>query len=113
MGDDSAGHHGLPGARRGDEHTSVVTDQVIDGRSLLRSQRAGEGQIDRRWVSAIVRELEPAVQAGDELGHSFGEAAGKVKPLEVFAVAGDESGGIPRREAHPLLLVELGVGDRR
>ncbi len=63
--------------------------------------RGGHRSISNRlpsWsISSSTRSVEPA---------------GKVEPLEVLAVAADEPGRVPGREPHPLLLVELRVGDR-
>src|SRR5688500_12422450 len=53
-----------------------------------------------------------ATETDEQLADALGETAGEVEPLEVLAVAGDESRRVPRREPHPLLLVELGVRDR-
>ena len=113
MGDHRAGHHRLAGSGRGDEDASVVAGEIVDRGRLLGSKLADERELDRLGVGAIVDEIEPAAETDDEIGDLLGESAGKVEPFEVLAVAADEPWCVPRREPHPLLLVELGVGDRR
>ena len=112
MGDHGAGHHGLACAGRSDEDAAVVADEIVDRCRLLGPELADEAEVDLLGVGAIIGEVEPASETDEKIGDALGETAGKVEPFEVLAVAGDEPWRVPRREPHPLLLVELGVGDR-
>lgn len=89
----------------------------------MAKQQARRGESPLPAATVVVRAglLEPDSLAesanrnfdvGEKIAHSFREPAGKVEPLEVLPVAGDEPRRVPRREPHPLLLVELRVGDR-
>ena len=113
VGDHRAGHDGLAGARWGDEHAAVMADEIGDGGGLLGAQRTGERDLDRSRRSAGRRRCRGGCRARATSSSTCSvEPAGEVQPLEVLAVAADEPGRVPRREPHPLLLVELRVGDR-
>ncbi len=110
--DDRTGHDGLAGAGWRYEHPAVVFDEVGDCGSLLGSQLPGELELDPVRIGTVVAEVKCAADSGQHGGDALGESSREVEPFEVLAVAGDEPWRVPRREPHPLLLVELRVGDR-
>ena len=87
-------------------------DELVNCRRLLGSKHPAEAEVDLLRVDAIVGDLQPASQTGEKVDDPLGEASRKVEPLEVLPIAADEPGCVPGREPHPLLLKELGVGDR-
>ena len=105
----------LPAPGRGDEDAEVVGDERRRPRRLLRPQRRRRSvKLDRAGVRRGRRRRRAGCRGSASSScDPFGEPAGKVEPLEVLAVAADEPGRVPGREPHPLLLVELRVGDRR
>lgn len=98
VGDDGAGGHGFPGPGPCDDHGEIVVDDGIDRRLLVRSQGRDEVELGSGMVPAPVGEIDAAAGGLDEFGDLVVEAAGKVEPFEVLAVAADEPGGVSQVE---------------
>ena len=113
-GDERAADDGLARPRRRDQHPELVAGEGFDGRRLLGgsgSPRAGRSIGVGR--GSLVGDHEAATGLGEIAAGVVAQAAGKQEPVEGLAVAADEPGCVPGREPQPLLLVELGVVERR
>jgi hypothetical protein len=113
MSDQSARHHGLSRSRRRLEDPEVVPSHRVDGRLLCGSQRAFEGHLHVGRLGSFVDDDKTTPCVLDHAHRSLGQSAGQVQMLEIFDEAPDEAWCGVVGQPQVLVLVELGVVQRR
>ena len=66
MSDQRAGHHGLAGSGRGDQHAELMVDEGVEGSPLLGIELCGEPEILRFAGGLFVVELKATARLFDE-----------------------------------------------
>ena len=64
-----------------------MADEIVDRCRLLGPELADEAEVGLLWVDAIVGDVQLTSETDEKFGDALGEAAGKVEPFEVLAVA--------------------------
>ncbi len=99
----------LADAGRSHEDTRLVLEKGARSRLLERRELATERHVELRSLRALVLDDELHALISEQ-GLEVGQAStGDCQMLWKVLGAGDDSRRAPRRQAHPLLLVELGI----
>ena len=112
-GDQRAGHDCLAGSRRGDQYPELMAGHHLHRFLLdLIAQCPVERQVQPSGHRPGIADFQTAPGFLDDRFRLVQDAAREVDVFKGLLVAAQEPRCLPYREAHPLLLVELGVVQR-